>query len=115
MEGILFVTAPGYRLFAGGNRRFNGSSSNDAYLRTRNCFTGKVTFFNLIKGNDTINSSVDSEVLADVRARARNFGATCLADEYLTSSNFLATKAFHTKTLTGVVVDVLTRTTCFNV
>jgi hypothetical protein len=38
-----------------------------------------------------------------------------LADEYFASTYLLATKALHAEALAGVVVDVLARTTCFNV
>lgn len=82
---------------------------------TRNSFARKMAFFNLIESNNTINSSVDCEVFANVCAGTSDFGAASLANENFSITDLLATKALHTKALAGVVVDVLTRTTCFNV
>ena len=76
---------------------------------------GKRTFFHLFEEYSTSFCGVDSEVFADVGTWAGNFSATGLAYEYFAFIHFLATKALNAQASAGVVVDVLARTTCFDV
>jgi hypothetical protein len=66
-----------------------------------------MTLLYLAEAYNTINGSVNSEVLANVGARTSDFGRTSLTDEDFACRNFLATKALYAKALTGIIVDVL--------
>ena len=70
-------------------------------------FTGKFLLFDFLEANHAVFSCVNSVVTAHVRAVTSDLGSTSLTHQYCTSIDFLAAKAFHTQTLTSIVVDVL--------
>jgi hypothetical protein len=71
-------------------------------------FACEFAFFNLCKFDDTIDGRVNREIAADIGTRASNFGAASLADKNFASADFLATKTFDAKALTGIIMDVFT-------
>jgi hypothetical protein len=87
------------------NKVLNALNAN---LCTSSRFTSKTSLFDDREGNDAIDSSVDSVVTTKEGAWASNLGATGLTNDNFTGADFLATKAFHTESLTGVIVDVFT-------
>ena len=72
-------------------------------------------FFGFNKGDDAIFSSMNREVFGHVSAWAGDFGRAGLADDDFTVFDFLTTKTLNTKSLTGVVVDILGGTSSFYV
>ena len=64
--------------------------------------------------NYTVSFGVDSEVTAHKSANARALSHTDLAHDNLASLNFLTTKKFNAKALTGTIVDVFGCTTSLN-
>ena len=73
-----------------------------------------MSFLSLHKSDYTIFCSVNSEVTGDVSTFTGDLGATSLANQNFTTAYFLTTKAFYTKALASVIVDILRGSTSFN-
>ena len=58
---------------------------------------------------------MDGVVAARVSAVTSDLGAASLADENFASFDFLAAKALDAEALTGVIMDILACTACFDV
>jgi len=69
----------------------------------------------LAESNYAILSGVNGKVTAHECAWASNLSRTGLTDQDFTSTNGLTTETFDAQSGTGVVVDVLRRTTSFDV
>ena len=80
----------------------------------RNGFAREVRLFGLDESDSAVFRGVNREVARHVSARACEFSRAGLADEDFASLNFLPAKALDTKTLTGVVMDVLSGSTRFD-
>ena len=72
----------------------------DDYLSTTFGFAGKFAGFDLFVADYTVTSSVNSEVSAHVGAWASLLSFADLADDYVASFGFLATKKFDAEALT---------------
>jgi hypothetical protein len=79
-----------------------------------NALAREVILLGLHEDDLAIDSGVDREVAAHERARTSNLGSASLANKNFTGFDGLATKAFDTKALASIVVDVLTGTTSFD-
>lgn len=79
-----------------------------------NALAREVILLGLHEDDFAVNGSVNREVAAHESARASNLGCASLANENFAGSDSLATKAFDTKALASIVVDVLTGTTSFD-
>ena len=87
---------------------------SDFNADARDGLAGEVRLFGLYEGDDTIFCGVNGKVTGHISSFACEFGATCLADDDFASLNFLTAKALDTKTLAGIVVDVLSGSTRFD-
>lgn len=72
-------------------------------------------FLGLDEGDFTVFGGMNRVIAAGVGTFTSDFGAASLADENFAGLDFLTTKALDAKALTGVVVDVLACTACFDV
>ncbi len=79
-----------------------------------NALAREVILLGLHEDDLAIDGGVDREVAAHESARAGNLGCAGLANENFAGFDSLATKAFDTKALASIVVDVLTGTTSFD-
>ena len=82
--------------------------SNNFYNCASFCFASKFAFLDLFKFHNTVLFGMNREISAHVSSFTSQFSCTSLSNENFTLVNFLATKSFNTKALTGVIVDVLT-------
>jgi len=73
-----------------------------------------MTLFRLHKVDDSVFCSVNRKVAAHISPLSCELRATSLADEDFAGANFLATKALDAKALTGVIMDVLSGSTRFD-
>ncbi len=80
----------------------------------RNGFAGEVGLFGLNESDDTVFFRVNRKVAGHISTLTSEFSGAGLADDDFASLNFLPAKALDTKTLTGVVMDVLSGTTRFD-
>ena len=79
-----------------------------------NALAREVAFLGLNEDNLAIDGSMNREIAAHEGAWACELGCAGLANENFTGFDGLATKAFDTKALASIVVDVLTGTTSFD-
>ena len=82
--------------------------SDNFYNCASFCFASKFAFLDLFKFHNTVLFGMNREISAHVSSFTSQFSCTSLSNENFTLVNFLATKSFNTKALTGVIVDVLT-------
>jgi len=71
----------------------------DSNLGAASGFAGKPFGFGAAEANCTVYSGVNGKVAAHVSTWASLFCLTNLTDENFTSTDFLATKTFHTEAL----------------
>lgn len=75
---------------------------------------GEAAGFDLFETNDAVFFGMDGKVAAHVCTRTCLLGFANLTDQYFARANLLAAKALDAKSLSRTVVDVFTRSTCFN-
>jgi hypothetical protein len=87
----------------------------DSDLCARRSLAGKSASLNLAEVNDTVFGGVNRKVSTHERTWAGNLSRTGLTYQYFSGADGLSTEAFDTQSGTGIVVDVLRRTTSFDV